>query len=82
MRNESRSMNAELAEGATDSKYKKVETDRGGVVGMETWEARRHLSQRDFGIQEAKEKTLGDGSIHVTPDYVAVPTPLMGVAAW
>ena len=82
MRNESQSMNANLAEGGTDSKYKKVEMDRGGVVGHETWEARKHLSQRDFGIQEAKEKVLGDASIHVTPDFVSVPSPLMGVAAW
>lgn len=71
--NQSRSMNADLAEGASDSKYKKIEMDRGGNVGLETWEARRDLSQRDFGMQEAKEKVLGDGTIHVTPDYVAAP---------
>jgi hypothetical protein len=48
MRNETRSSNGELAEGMSDGLYKKVETDRGGVVGSETWESRRHLSQRDY----------------------------------
>lgn len=80
--NQSQSMNANLAEGATDGKYKKIETDRGGVVGIETWESRRDLSQRDFGMQEVKEKVLPDNSIHVTPDYIATPTPLMGIPAW
>jgi len=73
VRNETRSMNADLAEGATDSKYKKIETDRGGVVGIETWESRRDLSQRDFGMQELREKVLGDGTIHVTPDFIDAP---------
>lgn len=72
MRNESRSMNADLAEGGTDGVYKKVETDRGGVVGTETWEARRDLSPSRFDIAEARVKVLGDGSVHVTPDFVDV----------
>lgn len=80
--NESRSLNAELAEGATDGKYKKITVDRGGSVSPETWESRRDLSQRDFGMQEAKDKVLPDGTVHVTPDYVATPTPLMGIPAW
>lgn len=82
MRNETRSMNAELAEGGTDGKYKKIVSDRGGIVAVETWESRRDLSQRDYGMQEAKDKVLPDASIHVTPDYVATPTPLMGIPAW
>jgi hypothetical protein len=82
MRNETRSSNGELAEGMSDGLYKKVETDRGGVVGSETWESRRHLSQRDYGIQEAKEKVLPDGSVHITPGYVETPTPLLGLSAW
>lgn len=71
--NTSRSQNAELAEGATDSKYKKVVVDRGGSVDTATWESRRDLSQRDYGIQEAKVKALGDGTLHVTPDFVETP---------
>lgn len=77
--NTSRSQNAELAEGMSDSKYKKVVTDRGGAVDPATWEARRDLTDAHFGIHEARVKTLGDGSIHVTPDYVATPAVTGGV---
>ena len=73
MRNESRSENAELAEGMSDGKYKKIVTDRGGNVSPETYEDRRDLSDVHFGIHEARVKVLGDGSIHVTPDYVDNP---------
>lgn len=69
--NTSRSQNAELAEGASDGKYKKIVQDRGGVTDVETWESRRDLSNGRFDITEARNKVLGDGSIHVTPDYVA-----------
>lgn len=72
--NTSRSQNAELAEGMSDGRYKKVVVDRGAAEAT-TWEARRDLSQRDYGIQEAKVKVLGDGTLHVTPDYVETPTP-------
>ena len=67
--NTSRSQNAELAEGMSDSSYKKVVTDRGGVIGPETYESRMDLSDAHFGIAEAKLKHLGDGTVHVTPDY-------------
>lgn len=71
--NTSRSQNAELAEGMSDGTYKKISTDRGGRIGAETYDARRDLSDAHFGIHEAQVKHLGDGSVHVTPDYVDNP---------
>lgn len=71
--NETQSLNGNLAEGMSDGKYKKVEADRGGVVGIETWEARQHLNDVYFGIHEAKDKVLPDGSTHATPHFVDVP---------
>ncbi len=76
--NSSRSQNAELAEGMSDGKYKKVVTDRGGNIHPETTDDRRDLSDAHFGIHEARVKVLGDGTIHATPDYVATP-PAMGI---
>jgi len=69
-----RRLNAELAEGMSDGSYKKIVTDRGGRVDDATWEARSDLSDAHFGIHEARVKHLGDGSVHVTPDFV--PNPL------
>lgn len=71
--NTSRSQNAELAEGATDGVYKKIVTDRGGRVDTATWESRRDLSDAHFGIHEARVKSIGDGTLHVTPDFVENP---------
>lgn len=73
MQNNSQSLNANLAEGGTDGKYKKVVADRGGSVDPATYEARRDLSDAFFGIHEARNKVLGDASIHVTPDFVTTP---------
>lgn len=70
--NTSRSQNAELAEGATDGKYKKIVTDR-GVAESTTYESRRDLHDAYYGLHEAKQKELGDGTAHVTPDFT--PTP-------
>jgi hypothetical protein len=70
--NTSRSMNADLAEGMSDGKYKKVVTDRGGNISPETAEDRRDLGSR-FDIAESRRKVLGDGTVHVTPDYVDFP---------
>lgn len=72
--NASRSQNAELAEGMSDGKYKKVVTDRGGRVSPGTYDDRRDLADVHFGIHEARTKVLGDGSVHVTPDYIGTPT--------
>lgn len=70
---QNRSQNAELAEGMSDGSYKKIVTDRGGQVDSATFEARRDLADVHFGIHEARVKHLGDGSVHVTPDYVTNP---------
>lgn len=71
--NSSRSQNAELAEGMSDGKYKKVVTDRGGVVDAATWQERSQLDDVWHGIHEARTKVLGDGTVHTTPDYVVTP---------
>lgn len=77
--NTSRSQNAELAEGMSDGSYKKVVTDRGGAVGIETYESRMDLSDAHFGIHEARVKHLGDGTVHVTPDFVVNPLQPGGI---
>lgn len=75
MENTSRNKNAELAEGMSDGLYRKVVTDRGGVVDPATYQARRDLSDIYFGIHETRVKTLPDGTIHATPGYVVTPPP-------
>lgn len=77
--NTSRSQNAELAEGMSDGSYKKVVTDRGGSVVPETYESRMDLSDAHFGIHEARVKHLGDGTVHVTPDFVVNPLQPGGI---
>ena len=73
--NNSRSMNGNLAEGATDQKYKKVATaDRGGVIDPATYLNRSGLDDLYYGIHEARTKVLPDGTIHTTPDFVATPS--------
>jgi hypothetical protein len=69
----SRSMNADLHEGLTDGKYKKVVRDRGGVVGSATYRARSDLFDVWYGIHETPTKRAGDDVAGPTPDYV--PTP-------
>jgi hypothetical protein len=71
--NEGRSMNAELSEGSTDGKYKKVVRDRGGIIDPATAEARSHLDDEYFGFHEVNPKVAPDGLLHNTPDYVATP---------
>lgn len=68
-----RSMNDALSEGSTDGKYKKVVTDRGGVVGEETYENRADLNDQWFGIHEKPVKVAPDGLLHATPNYVRNP---------
>jgi hypothetical protein len=75
--NSQRSMNANLAEGGTDQKYKKVVQDRGGVVDAVTYTERAHLDDLYYGIHEARVKILPDGSAHVTPDFVTTPAANM-----
>jgi len=68
-----RSMNTALAEGGTDGVYRKIVTDRGGVVEATTYLARRDLCDTYYGLHEARQKTMGDGTVHSTPDYVLTP---------
>lgn len=70
--NQTRSQNAELAEGMSDGKYKKVVMDR-SVAEPTTYESRRDLSDVNFGIHEVNPKVLPDGTIHLTPSYVETP---------
>jgi hypothetical protein len=68
-----RSANAELSEGMTDGKYKKVITDRGGVVEGTTYQDRQDLADVWHGIHEAPVKVLPDGLRTSTPNFVATP---------
>ena len=65
-----RSMNAELNEGATDKKYKKVIEDRGGTVDPATYVNRQHLDDAYYGIHEIQPKVRPDGKIVATPNFV------------
>jgi hypothetical protein len=70
--NQSRSQNAELAEGMSDGKYKKVVVDRSNAE-LTFWKDRADLNDTYYGIHEAREKALPDGTIHVTPSFVTTP---------
>lgn len=65
-----RSMNADLHEGTTDGKYKKVVRDRGGVVENLSNRERSDLYDIWYGIHETSQKTAGDGVSSPTPYYV------------
>jgi hypothetical protein len=73
----SRSMNADLHEGATDGKYKKVIQNRGGVVESTTYLERSDLFDAYFGIHEKAVKVSGDGVVAATPNYVPTHEPRM-----
>lgn len=68
-----RRANAELDEGMTDGKYRKVITDRGGVVDPATNDSRRELSDTWHGIHEAQSKVRPDGRRVMTPYDIATP---------
>ena len=71
-----RSCNRELAQGMVDGTYKTVVRDRGGLVESTTWEARKDLSVKGYGIVEAPEKELPDAIGPVTTPYtVLTPDP-------
>ena len=65
MRNESRSENVGLDEGATDGKYLKVRPDTGGVIEGTTEAARRALHPEwNYGtFREAPVMVRGDGVV-------------------
>lgn len=67
----SRSMNAEMNEGSSDGKYKKVVRDRGGVIAPGTYESREDLNDQYYGIHEKTVKVAPDGLLHTTPNFVA-----------
>ena len=69
----SRSANAELSEGMTDGKYKKVVTDRGGVVEHTTHLERQDLHDTWYGIHEKYDKVLPDALPQATPNFVSTP---------
>jgi hypothetical protein len=73
-------MNAELNEGATDGKYKKVVRDRGGlgVAHSGTVTARLDLHDVWYGIHEDEIKIRPDGKPVHTPNYVSTPPSQAG----
>lgn len=71
----SRSMNAELNEGSTDGKYKKVINNRGGSVEHTTQFDRDDLNDIYFGIHEASVKVRPDSKTVGTPNYVYTRDP-------
>jgi hypothetical protein len=71
-----RSRNAELCEGATDSKYNKIVQDRGGFVEDATYAERKMLPDVWYAFHEAAEKIPAGRTRPVrTPNTVATPEP-------
>jgi hypothetical protein len=66
-------MNDELSEGMTDGSYKKVVQNRGGLVDPGTYEARKDLHDRWYGIHEQSNKILPDTLNTRTPNFVSTP---------
>jgi len=75
--NNSRRLNGDLAEGMSDASYKKVITDRGGNPEAATLLVRSRLDDLYFGIHECRDKVLGDGTVHTTPDFAVTAAPNM-----
>lgn len=72
----SRSMNAELNEGATDGKYNKIVRDRSAPASYfadETTEQREGLNDVWYARHETPLKRRPDGKPVHTPNFV--PTP-------
>lgn len=68
-----RGMNNSLSEGSTDGKYKKIVTDRDGVIDAATYENRADLNDQWYGLHEKQVKVTPDGLLHATPRYVPNP---------
>lgn len=76
-----RSMNASLTEGATDGRYKKVISDRDGVVDPQTYANRDELDDVWYGIHETNPKDVpGMSGYKSTPNYR--PTAAPDMARW
>lgn len=76
----SRSMNAELNEGATDGKYKKLVVDRGGLGVASSATVRHRVDLNDvwYGRHEEAVKMRPDGKPVHTPNYVPTPPAQAG----
>lgn len=70
--NQSRSMSAELAEGATDGAYRKIAPERSNAEST-FYEAKKNLPDAFYGIHEKRLKALPDGTVRATPGYVENP---------
>lgn len=70
-----RSMSAELSEGMTDGKYKKVVNNRGGVVEGTTQKERHDLKDTYYGIHEVQIKDRPDAVTVTTPNFAHTPDP-------
>lgn len=68
--NQSGDMIAQLNEGSTDGSYKKVVTDRGGVVDPVNARSRQDLDDLHFGVHEVRNKLTPDGREVTTPNFV------------
>ena len=74
-----RSMNADLEEGMSDGKYKKIVMNRGGVTeGRLFYEIREPMYDMWYGIHETPEKRFPDGTRSQTPYFVANDRPTDG----
>lgn len=69
----SRPLAGELVEGMTDGTYKKINTDRGGVVDPATYAVRQDLNDLWYGVHETPVKRRPDGIAARTPGYVPNP---------
>ena len=75
-------MSADLHEGMTDGKYKKILMNRGGVTeGKLFYEIREPMYDMWYGIHEAPEKCLPDGTAARTPYFVPNDRPGDGAHA-
>jgi hypothetical protein len=64
-----RSCNADLVEGMTDGRYKKIAMDQGGMINPTLYASRRDFNDIWYGFHEVELKMLGDGTMARTPNY-------------
>jgi hypothetical protein len=69
------SVNDEFNLGAIEGSYKLVIKDRGGVVESGSWEARKQLSVKTYGIVEAPVKDVPARGRVRTLNTVPTPDP-------
>lgn len=76
-----RSMNKDLEDGMSDGKYKKIAPNRGGDTEAElTYQMREDLNDVYYGIHEAADKQLPDGTTdRRSLEYVSNKTAQIGV---